>query len=382
MVFRRRPLLRVVSATLAVVLAGTTAGLACPFCGTVAEPLARRRDDAAVVCIAEAEGPARPDAAGLLEAPFRVLQPLPAGDGTVGEVPPGIVARVTAPVVGTALVFGSGDTPRRYRAVAADETLIAHVMTAPGSGVPAAERLAWYAPRLEHPDAAIAEDAFAEFALAPYADVRAAAAALAARPLDAWLADPGIDQRRRGFYGLALGIAAAAGLPERQPFTSAPLRAALATAAGDFRGGADGLMGGILVADGTEGLEWLVSRTGPDRPVDQRQLLAALRFAHESLADTIPASAVVAATTRLAEGVAVAADAIVDLARYGAWDAMETVADWWDRADDDPLLRRAVVGYLLACPLPGAAERLARLERDDPDGFARAKAAALLPLAP
>lgn len=353
----------------------------CPFCGSVGEPLARKRDAATVVAIAEADGPARRDAAGLLEEPFRLLQALPAGRIVAADPPERVVARVAAPVIGTAVVFGSADDPRRYGAVSADEAVLGHVVQAPGADRPAPQRLAWYAARLEHPSGVIAEDAFAEFGLASFADVSAVAAALAERPLVEWIADPAIDQRRRGFYGLALGIVAAAGLPAGKPATSAPLRAALATAGGDFRGGADGLMGGILVADGVEGLAWLLERAGPDRPVDQRQLLGGLRFAHESLADSIPKAAVERATARLAESASVAADAIVDLARYRVWDELDMVSAWWDRAADDPLLRRAVVGYLLACPLPEAAVRLEHLERDAPEAFARAKAAALSPLA-
>lgn len=351
---------------------------ACPFCGTVAEPLARRRDSAGLVCVAEAEAPALRGVDGLLSGTFRILQPLKRAD-PAAPVPRTAQARVAAPIVGTAILFASADDPPRYSAVAADEAVIAHVMAAPTAERAPEERLAWYAARLEHPDAVIAEDAFAEFGLAPFPAVRASAAALAGRPLAEWLFDPAIDQRRRGFYGLALGVVAASGLPEGRPATSAPLRKALATAAGDFRAGADGVMGGILVADGPDGLDWLVARATPDRPVDQRQLLAALRFAHEFLGDSIPPSAVVSATARLADSAAVAADAIVDLARYEAWEEVERVAGWWPRADDDPLIRRAVAGYLLACPLAAAARHRARLEAEDGEAFARARAAAALP---
>lgn len=351
---------------------------ACPFCGTVAEPLARRRDTAALVCVAEAEGPTGRGADGLLSGTFRILQPLRRAEPE-GPVPRTAVARVAAPIVGTAILFVSADDPPRSSAVAADETVLAHVMAAPATDRPAEERLAWFAARLEHPEPVIAEDAFAEFGLAPFPAVRSAAAALAERPLAEWLVDPAIDQRRRGFYGLAIGVVAEAGLPAARPATSEPLRRALATAAGDFRAGADGVMGGILVADGPAGLDWLVARATPQRPVDQRQLLAALRFAHEFLGESIPRSAVVAATARLAGSAAVAADAIVDLARYEAWDEVDMVAGWWQRADDDPLIRRAVAGYLIACPLPSAERQRDLIEADDPEAFARARAAAALP---
>jgi len=354
---------------------------ACPFCGPVGESLARRRDTAGYVCIAEATDRARPDAAGLLAGAFRVIQVLPNTPGRVAGEPPAVVtARVAAPMEGTAVLFGSADSPPRWSALAADEALLGHVVTAPAVTQPAGERLSWFAARLEHPEPAIADDAFAEFAVAPYPAVRAAAEALAARPLAAWVADPATDQRRRGFYGLALGIVVADESAGGKKLSTAPLRAALDAAGGDFRAGADGLMAGILVADGIEGLDWLVDRAGPDRPVDQRQLLAALRFAAEYLGATIPPGRIAAATARLARSPAVAADAIIDLARAEAWEEVDAVAAWWDAAADDPLIRRAVAGYLVACPSAAARDHLGRIGRDDPEGLAKARAAAELPL--
>jgi hypothetical protein len=354
---------------------------ACPFCGPVGESLARRRDTAGYVCIAEAADRARPDAAGLLVGAFRVIQVLPDTPGRVAGEPPAIVtARVAAPVEGTAVLFGSADSPPRWSAVAADEALLGHVVMAPAVKQPAGERLSWFAARLEHPEPAIADDAFAEFAVAPYPAVREAAEALAARPLAAWVADPATDQRRRGFYGLALGIVVAEGLAGGKTRSSAPLRTALDASGSDFRAGADGLMAGILVADRIEGLDWLVDRAGPDRPVDQRQLLSALRFAAEYLGATIPPGRITAATASLARSPAVAADAIIDLARAEAWEEVDAVAAWWDAAADDPLIRRAVAGYLIACPTAAARDHLGRIGREDPAGLAKARAAAELPL--
>lgn len=354
---------------------------ACPFCGPVGDSLARRRDTAGFVCIAEAAERARPDATGLLAGTFRVIQVLPDTPGRVAGEPPRLVtARVLAPVEGTAVLFGSAESPPRWTAMAADETLLGHVVTAPAITQPASERLTWFAARLEHPEPAIADDAFAEFAIAPFPAVCEAAAALAKRPLEKWVADPATDQRRRGFYGLALGIVVADGSAGRTGLSSAPLRAALDAGGGDFRAGADGLMAGILVADRSEGLDWLLDRAGPDRPVDQRQLLAALRFAGEYLSQTIPSARIAAATAKLAHSPAVAADAIIDLARMEAWEEVDAVAAWWDAAADDPLIRRAVAGYLVACPSAPARDHLARIGREDPAALAAARAAAELPL--
>lgn len=378
---------RLIGLAAAILVVSAISSEACPFCGPVGDSLAQRRDTAGFVCIAESVDRARPDASGLLAGAFRVIQViqvnkvLPHTAGRVDGEPPALVtARVAAPVEGTAVLFGSTDAPPRWTAVAADEALLGHVVTAPAITEPVGERLAWFAARLEHPEPAIADDAFAEFAMAPFPAVRETKAALAARPLAAWVADPATDQRRLGFYGLALGIVVAEGSSSGNRLSTATLRTALETAGGDFRAGADGLMAGILVAEGVEGLDWLADRATPDRPVDQRQLLAALRFAREYLTGTIPPGRITAVTAELAHSPAVAALAIIDLARAEAWEEVDAVAAWWDAAPDDPLIRRAVAGYLVACPSAAARDHLERIGREDPAGLSAARAAADIPL--
>ncbi|MFM1996935.1 MAG: hypothetical protein RLZZ111_1322 [Planctomycetota bacterium] len=349
----------------------------CPFCGVVGQSLAQRRDAADAVAVGEAMATATTDAEGFLAQPFRIDQWLgrrPAAAVSVGSVVP---AEVPGPLAGTAMLFGTAAdgarAPERLRwsALAADETLLGHVVAAPAFTAPAADRLRWFATRLEHPDSAIAADAFTEFALADYSAVRAAADAVDAKRLRDWLREPGVDPRRRGLYALLLGIHAsrAAAGAEREANLSA-LRGFIDAPADDFRMGFDGGLAGFLVAEGERGLEALRQRGlfGPrGRPLDQRHLLAALRFAAESLGESIPRQQVAAATAALLASPAVAADAAIDLARYRHWDAWQDVAALWDSIGrDDPIVRRAVAGYLAACPLPEAARRLDDLRRRDP----------------
>jgi hypothetical protein len=368
----------------AVILAATSA-MACPFCGVVGQSLAQRRDEAAVVAVGEAAGAVAEDPAGVAEQPFHVHHVLRGDAGLAGR---DVRARVTAPVSGTALLF-AGVAPDatdsgRWSAMAADETLLGHVAAAPPWRDPPAARLRWFAARLEHPEQAIAEDAFTEFGLAPFAAVREASDCFDAERLAAWVREPGIDPRRRGFYGLALGILAAttADAPTRSGALAA-LRAAITAPAGEFRAGFDGLLAGLLVADGGQGLVW-IEQSGlfspAARPTDQKHLLAALRFAGEELGPQIPREQVAAATARLLASPVVAADAAIDLTRYGAWDHAVAVAALWDSLGvDDPLVRRAVAGYLSACPRPEAREALDRIRERNPTGLAAAIEAAALP---
>jgi hypothetical protein len=144
-------------------------------------------------------------------------------------------------------------------------------------------------------------------------------------------------------------------------------------------------LAGVLVAEGDAGLAYLENRGlfgRQARALDQRHLLAAVRFAGESLAATIPRERIIAVTAALLASPALAADAAVDLARYQAWHTVDEVARLWDTLGaNDPLVRRAVAGYLNACPLPRAKAELERIREANPVFFQQALDAAALPMA-
>jgi len=369
---------------LAAVMASTISGeaTACPFCGAVGQPLAARRDTAAAVAVGEATAPATLQPDGVMTQPFRLLQCLS------GERPlaPGetVIARVDTAIRGTAAVFFDRlDQPAGQMAIPADEIQLGYLAAAPAIDQPAAARLRWFARWLEHPDPLLAEDAFAEFGAAAFKAVRDAADALPAAKMQRWVRDEGIPQQRRGFYGLALGIVAAAD-PEKRAACREPLLQILSEPADDYRAGFDGILAGVLVADGVAGLEQLIALgllepAAP--PVVKRQMLAVLRFAWESLSEEIPRERVARGTARLLTSPVTAAEATVDLARYRWWEAVDEVAALWTTlGDDDPLVRRAVAGYLTACSTPQGRVQRETIRRGDAERFDDAVEASALPL--
>lgn len=374
---------------------------ACPFCGPVTEPLAHRRARATTVAVGETLKPAAPapseqipteqGPAGRRHQAFHLLATAVSGPTGLrlqpaAEDTAAIVATVTATFTGTAVLFH--EQAGNWQALPADELLIDYCLSAPSPTSEAAadaDRLRWFVRWLEHPSAAIAADAYAECAVAPFDAVRGAAEAFDASRLAGWLTDTAIDPQRCGFYGLAAGLVAR----QRQGRDAAVCRRALQAAvstrhASDFRAGTDGLFAGLLIADDKAALatfESLGLFAASGSPVAQRQLLQALRFAWEEPAGTLPRDQVVRATSRLLTLPHLAREAVIDLARYQAWEACRDVVRLWDELGPaDPLIRPAVAGYLLACPLPEAARALADLRARDADGVAKAIEAFRLPL--
>jgi len=357
---------------------------ACPFCDVVGRSLSERRDQSAVVAIGETNGTAVLRNDSVLYQPWQIMKVI---RGTFQQTSDTISARVEKTEEGTGIVFGDsvGIEGLQWSAFVADELVMSYLVAAPPLNMPDTERLQWFVSRLEHPSTIIAEDAFMEFGLASFEAVESVAGSFNAGKLKLWVTELGIDERRRGFYGLALGLVAAQ-TPDQIERASAIeiLHEAIEKPSNDFRAGFDGIMGGVLVAEGESGLDYLIALgfSKPSaRPVDQRHFLTALRFAWESLFDAIPREQIIDTTATMIHSPVVSKAAIIDLARWQAWSYARDVASLWDSlGDEDPLIRRAVAGYLIACPKSISQSFLEDIRSRDPERLELAIEASRLPI--
>ncbi|MCG8585035.1 MAG: hypothetical protein MI757_10015 [Pirellulales bacterium] len=344
---------------------------ACPFCYALKPTLAQQRSDADIVAVLEAVD----DSDGARD--FTVHQLLKGSDQLDG----GKTLRFD-PEQKTApgqlfLAFGS-NTPDakvaiRWKAVPATETSLAYAARSPATTLPYEKRLPYFARYFEHPEPLIAEDAYLEFGHAPYDKVRQVANEMPMEDIRNWIVDSNIPQFRKGFYGLALGLATN---DDDRKANTALLREIIDTPASDFRQGFDGVLGGYLVAEGPKALEHIEQRylaNPKSRPGDVKHTLSALRFYYEFGEDIDPKQ-LAASLAKLLERREFAAEVIVDLARWEHWSVIDQVASMYNYDRDTTLtIRRAIVGYLLACPLPAADEALDRLRARDPKGVAKAE---------
>jgi hypothetical protein len=396
-----------IASLLGLTLAAPAAAPACPFCTTLSPTLSQQRESATIVALVEpirepeaekarADGPAAAAGRHVVRLHRLLKSPPQFQAGTTLALP----ADVALPSAGLVLVFGTRsaadspstpsddkDAPAKpssldrwsWTLVPVSEIDYAYAARAPELRTPTTERLHYFARYLEHSDPLIANDAYLEFGHAAYDEVAKVADQLPMDRLRAWVADEQVPQQRKGFYGLALGLA-------REPAERQRNREALerliatpaeeARAGSDFRSGFDGLLGGYLMLAGREGLDQLVARyfANPAAPVgDLRHALTALRFYHE-YGREIPLKNQRAALRQALDRPPLADQVIIDLARWADWDALSAVAALYNApAYENAGTRRAIIGYLLACPRPEARQELGRLRSIDPHGVAAAE---------
>ncbi len=112
------------------------------------------------------------------------------------------------------------------------------------------DRLMYFLPFFEHEDPLVSNDAFEEFAEAPYEVIVPLKDKLPREDILKWLADPKTPVDRIGFYGLLAGLC---GHPEDAEI----LEKKIVILDADFRKGIDGIMTGYLLLRGEDGLKVL-----------------------------------------------------------------------------------------------------------------------------
>jgi hypothetical protein len=353
---------------LAAVLCYGTFAIGCPFCTAIAPSLAQVRETADVVALGEVND------AKLQPARFK-LHRVAAGEDLLVDrdwldtdvnlqVKPGELV----------LLFGTKqDDALKWIVVVVNETSAAYFFRAPSLRIAEPERLKYFASFLEHPDPTISEDAYREFGHARFESVSKVVDQIPNRRVQEWLLSDGVPQARKGFFGLVLGLAKTT---EERRANIELLHKLIVDDDDDFRAGFDGVLGGYLLLTGEDGLKLIEDRilANPQSRVgDVYHAMTALRFYHE-YGKEIPVERLRAALGRLLVRPEFAQPAITDLARWQGWEFCDRIADLYTKPGYGASeIRRAIVGYLRACPLPAAAKHLARLRTLDPTGIAQAE---------
>lgn len=345
---------------------------ACPFCSMAGQTLTQAIDESDVAFVAElreskplaAAAPGAPD--GETKAKLiAVLKSHPAIQGKTEIVLPRYIpAAENDAVTFTVYAIVADGAVDPYRASPVDsKDYVTYIKGAVEKrNRPATERLPFFFSYLDHTDAAVSNDAYAEFATAPYKDVHAARAEFNAERIIAWLENPRTEPYRIGLYGLLLGlcgrksdralIQAILEDPKRRPIS-----------------GVDGLLGGLCVLDPEKGTDYVLGvLNNPENDFNYRySALRTVKFLVSDLSDLVDKQ-------RLFERVRPAieipdiADLVIDeFRRNKVWTPTDQVlALFTNPGFDVQVVKRAVVRYALKCPDEKSAAFVAKLRKEDP----------------
>ena len=256
------------------------------------------------------------------------------------------------------------------------------------------ERLAYFLDYLQHSELTVSNDAYAEFASAPYEVITPLHDRMPREKLRQWIIDPETPVTRIGLYGLLLGLCGKAE-------DAAAMEQKILMPDTDFRLGIEGVMSGYLLITGEIGLDVLeqhkmlsttyINQDGEEKKLPFSEVYATmqtLRFMWTYEPDRISKDRLKQSLRMLLDRPELADLVIADLARWKDWGVQDRLMEMYDKEEFDiPSIKRAIIRYFFYCSkdveesetadLPAyavsAAEHLKVLEEKDPKTYANAK---------
>lgn len=215
------------------------------------------------------------------------------------------------------------------------------------------ERLAYFLDFLQDPHVTVSNDAFGEFASAPYEIIKPLKDRMPREKLRKWIMDPETPVTRLGLYGLLLGLCG-------QKEDAAAMEYKILHPDADFRLGIEGVMSGYLIITGEDGLKVLeqakmhatsyTNKDGEEQKLPFSETYAAmqtLRFMWSYEPDRIPKQRLKQSMRMLLSRPELADLVIADLSRWKAWDVQKPLMEMYDEAEFDiPSIKRAIIRYM------------------------------------
>ena len=364
---------------------------ACPFCSAVSLTFAQEIAQSEVAVIAKLVEP--PPAAALAPAAtgplpkgkFEVVEVLKGGDLVAAAGHAGADAKPIETImldeqpVGTTFLLMGVEPPGLVWSspIRVGERAITYLKQLGDLPEKGPDRLAFFLGHLEDEDETLTRDAYDEFAVAPYEDVKGLEDKMDAARLLSWIEDPKVPANRRRLYATMLGVC---GTPAEAERIAAILEGkGVAAEQPEVRNGLDALIACHVALQGDKALDLVdrlfLARAGQDKEIPFTETYAAvmaLRFLGEE-SDLVPRERVLESLKLLLDEPKLADLVIADLARWQDWSVIDRlVAIFKDAKADNIFVREPIVNYLRACPLPEAAEAVKELEAIDPEAVRRA----------
>jgi len=220
-----------------------------------------------------------------------------------------------------------------------------YIVEAPAPETKPEQRLAYYLKYLENPDRMVADDAYAEFANAPYKNIVPLAKQFPRESLRKWLTAPEVPATRIGLYGLMLGLC---GTED----DAAMMYAKIMETGQDFRLGIEGVMSGYLMLTGEKGLNEIEKSKLRNKDVAFSETYAAmqaLRFLWTYGDGRISGERLKTSLRLLLDRPEVADLVIGDLTRWKDWSLQARLMELYGADEYNiPSMKRAIIRYMIA----------------------------------
>jgi hypothetical protein len=264
------------------------------------------------------------------------------------------------------------------------ETGYYYVMQAPSPELPRPKRLPYFLKFLELSDQFIANDAYNEFAFAPFEDLVTITDQLPREKLRKWITDKKTTQTHLGLYGIMLGLCG-------EPSDAQLLGNLFFKNAEDYVFGMEGIVTGYLFLTRAGGLEKiekdLLGKTTGE--IDfLYPLMRAFRIVWTYGGDRVPKPELIQAMRMFLKHDRLDELVIPDLARWQDWGSTDVLISKYNTEQDakNASLRKQILIFMMECArqkpdengkLPATAQKaqefLDRVEADDPEVLKRVR---------
>jgi len=246
------------------------------------------------------------------------------------------------------LLFGEHDNEgiNWLSAMQGSEAAFKYIAEAPSPKNPTAERLEYYLSFLESPDLTISNDAYGEFANAPWEEIVKVKEKFDREKLSRWVANPKTLPTRLGLYGLLLGLC---GNADDAAMMKKKIEEPAETT---DRLGIDGVTCGYLLLTGEQGLDLIdnIKLKNKNAIRDEAYFaIRAVRFMWDYGLDRISKERLKQSMREVLNRPELVEIAIIDLACWEDWSIHERLTNLYGQPEyDDVPAKKAIVCFLIA----------------------------------
>ena len=386
------------------VLATASMAMACPFCAAPSLTLGEQLDGADAAVLVEWVAGKEPTEKLPGSTTYNIVEVVRGSKDVLKKGKPVVLSRFRVGKKGDLFVLlgTKGKIIEWGSPLEVTKKSYQYMIEAPSPGTNPVKRLAYYLKFFENEDSMIANDAYAEFANAPYDDITKLAKQMPREKIQKWLLSDTTSVTRIGLYGLMLGLCG-------NEKDAELMQEKINQSTGDFRLGIDGVISGYLLLTGAKGLDdidrtklknlylvdkngkHILDKDGEKQPIPFSETYAAmqaLRFMWTYGEGRIDKDRLRQSMRLLLTRSELADLVIADLARWKDWAVADDVMALYTAEEYNiPSIKRAIVRFMLVASRdyqPGdnvqvpeyvtkAKSHLATIKKTDPATYRQAE---------